>query len=224
MKITLSNARKRYIERQVKAGRYAGPGQAVDAALRLLEARDRVASGQRAGLLAINSADGDTAALAFIVMMQAARDMNEDLKATMAEVKAATAAKQHLRELIRKIRRDVAANAGRGSNHAAINLTTGLGSERAYHRVPMPSPDPDATAGVRLVITDLHPGRIKHVEQLQAILDDLKGELDSLSELSELESLRLQMLMDRRSKFISTLSNLLKKISSTQDTLIQDLK
>jgi hypothetical protein len=32
------------------------------------------------------------------------------------------------------------------------------------------------------------------------------------------------MMMDRRSKFISTLSNIMKKISTTQDTLVQNLK
>jgi hypothetical protein len=37
-------------------------------------------------------------------------------------------------------------------------------------------------------------------------------------------SMRLQMTMDRRSKFISTLSNIMKKISTTQDTLVQNLK
>jgi hypothetical protein len=37
-------------------------------------------------------------------------------------------------------------------------------------------------------------------------------------------SLRLQMTMDRRSKFISTMSQMMKKISTTQDLLIQNIK
>jgi len=45
--------------------------------------------------------------------------------------------------------------------------------------------------------------------------------LDSMNEMS---SLRMQMMMDRRSKFISTLNNIMKKISTTQDTLVQNLK
>jgi hypothetical protein len=44
------------------------------------------------------------------------------------------------------------------------------------------------------------------------------------NEMSEMISMRLQMTMDRRSKFISTLSNIMKKISTTQDTLVQNLK
>ena len=59
---------------------------------------------------------------------------------------------------------------------------------------------------------------------LSSLLDDLKGKLDGMNELSEMTSLRLQMTMDRRSKFISTLSQMMKKISTTQDILVQNIK
>lgn len=48
--------------------------------------------------------------------------------------------------------------------------------------------------------------------------------LDGMNEMSEMTSLRLQMTMDRRSKFINTLSQMMKKISTTQDTLVQNMK
>lgn len=51
-----------------------------------------------------------------------------------------------------------------------------------------------------------------------------KSDLDSLSEMGEMESLRLQMAMDRQSKMMSTLSNLLKKISDTAQSITQNLK
>ena len=54
--------------------------------------------------------------------------------------------------------------------------------------------------------------------------DESKRKLDSMNEMSEMTSLRLQMTMDRRSKFITTLSNIMKKISTTQDTLVQNIK
>jgi hypothetical protein len=54
--------------------------------------------------------------------------------------------------------------------------------------------------------------------------EELKEKLDSMDEMSEMESLRLQMVMDRRSKFMSALSNILKKISDTQDSIVQNLK
>ena len=57
-----------------------------------------------------------------------------------------------------------------------------------------------------------------------SVQDELKKKLDGMNEMSEMTSLRLQMTMDRRSKFISTLSNIMKKISTTQDTLVQNIK
>jgi hypothetical protein len=54
--------------------------------------------------------------------------------------------------------------------------------------------------------------------------NDLKGNLDSLGDLGETLSLRLQMAMDRLTKMTSTLSNLLKKSSDIAGTLTQNLK
>lgn len=62
------------------------------------------------------------------------------------------------------------------------------------------------------------------VQGIRSLLDDMKGRLDDMNEMSEMTSLRLQMTMDRRSKFISTLSQIMKKISTTQDILVQNLK
>jgi hypothetical protein len=42
--------------------------------------------------------------------------------------------------------------------------------------------------------------------------------------MSEEDSLRLQMAMDRRSKFLETLSNVEKKMAQTQDSVVQNLK
>jgi hypothetical protein len=51
-----------------------------------------------------------------------------------------------------------------------------------------------------------------------------QGTLDSMNEMSEMTSMRLQMAMDRRSKFVEALSNIMKKIDSTSETIIQNLK
>ena len=69
-------------------------------------------------------------------------------------------------------------------------------------------------------------GRNKQVSkaEMDAMKEKLKNDLDSMSEMGEMESLRLQMAMDRMSKMMSTLSNLLKKISKTTDDIIQNLK
>jgi antitoxin component HigA of HigAB toxin-antitoxin module len=54
--------------------------------------------------------------------------------------------------------------------------------------------------------------------------DALKQEIDSMSEMSEMTSLRLQMAMDRLSKLMTTLSNILRKISDTEQAITQNLK
>ena len=60
--------------------------------------------------------------------------------------------------------------------------------------------------------------------ELDQAIDEVKAELDSLSEMGETESLRLQMAMDRMSKLMSTLSNILKKASDTSGQITQNLK
>ena len=87
---------------------------------------------------------------------------------------------------------------------------------------PLPVLDPDARGGVRLERCDLHRATISRYAELVAILGDMKGRLDEMNEISEMTSRRLQMLMDRRAKFLQTLSNIMKKISSTQDALVQN--
>jgi hypothetical protein len=60
--------------------------------------------------------------------------------------------------------------------------------------------------------------------ELDAAIDQMKNDLDSMSEMGEMESLRLQMAMDRMSRMMATLSNLLKKISDTQNSIVQNIK
>ena len=62
------------------------------------------------------------------------------------------------------------------------------------------------------------------IEKLDAGLSKPKPDVDSMSEMGEMESLRLQMAMDRLSKMMSTLSNLLKKVSDTANSITQNLK
>jgi hypothetical protein len=108
-----------------------------------------------------NLPEGDIEAIAFIVLMEAAKSAREDLKSIMAGVKA-------------------------------INNT------KASYRESMQSSKTTAAS--------------------------YRQKLDSLDNLSEMESLRLQMAMDRQSKMMSTLSNLLKKISDTAQSITQNLK
>jgi hypothetical protein len=167
----------------------------------------------------------DIMAMAFIVMMEAAKSAQQDLRAIMAGVKAINAAKSAQRDLISKIGHDVAENAGQRNGKPPLKFAArGVGSEDGYHRMPVPHPDPGSPCGFRRVRTNMQKGPIKDVCVLRAIWDELKNDLDSMSEMGEMESLRLQMAMDRLSKLMSTLSNLLKKVSDTQSAIVSNIK
>jgi len=127
---------------------------------------------------------GDIEAIAFLVLMEATRSAQEDLKAIMAEVKAITNAKAQLRSMLDQ------------QTDRGLDLFS-------------------ANAVISALITRA---------ELCCAVEGMQNDLDSMSELSETESLRLQMAMDRISKFMSTLSNILKKMSDTASQITQNLK
>jgi hypothetical protein len=56
------------------------------------------------------------------------------------------------------------------------------------------------------------------------MIAELRAYSEPKSELTEVESLRLQVYADRLSKLMSTLSNILKKISETAQAMTENLK
>jgi hypothetical protein len=153
----------------------------------------------------------DIEALCFLVLMQASKSAQEDLKAIMEGVKATNDQKERLRQHLHEVKRQ------RAGSHA--------------NDTPCASPDCKALeANLRSLSAQL-PGkarfavpRITTMGDLAVAEGKLKDSLDSLSEMGEMESLRLQMAMDRRSKAIETLSNLMKKLSDTSESIIANLK
>jgi hypothetical protein len=57
--------------------------------------------------------------------------------------------------------------------------------------------------------------------KFQTAFDDSK---DTIGELGEITSLRLQMDMDRRAKILSTLSNIMTKITKTEEAIVGNIK
>ena len=215
MNFTLPRALKSFVDEQIAGGRYTDASDVVGAALRRMQDRTGFSGG------AIG--DGDIMALAFMAMMEAAKSAQEDLKAIMDGVKAINKAKDAWRALLSQVGRDVAANANCRIEKQRLDFSRGLGTERAYHRVAVPCLDHDAPGGVRSERVDLYRGKIENAEDLKAIYDDLKGRLDSMSDMGEMEMLRMQMAMDRYSKVMEALSNMLKKASDTSSTIIQNI-
>lgn len=153
----------------------------------------------------------DIEALAFLVMMQAAKSAQEDLKAIMAKVKAINVQKAKQRELLSKMQQQRTMTAIQLDSFKLLqNRTLALQQGRNADSIKIVSSS----------------GRNQQVSKadIDAMKDKLKSDLDSMSEMGEMESLRLQMAMDRMSKTMSTISNLLKKISKTADDIVQNLK
>ncbi len=62
------------------------------------------------------------------------------------------------------------------------------------------------------------------LNELQTLIDKLKNQKDALSDMSQDDKMKLQQIMDRKSKFETMLSNILKKFSDTSSGIIQNLK
>ena len=65
---------------------------------------------------------------------------------------------------------------------------------------------------------------VRELEAACSLHDEVRQALDSLAEMSEMESLRLQMAMDRVSRLMSLLSNILKASNDTAKAIIGNLK
>lgn len=168
----------------------------------------------------------DIDALVALIMFELWQSEEETLGELLAEMHRMNESKQRQRERIKSLEKKKresepkpSGSSRRGSSVRRLKPNPRLGTkvddtpkEHAETQKPSsisrtPSPPPPDT-----------------LEMSIDELEELKGKLDSLNEMSEMTSLRLQMSMDRRSKFISTLSQIMKKMSTTQDTLIQNIK
>jgi hypothetical protein len=175
----------------------------------------------------------DVSEAVFLVLMMATQDMDDDIRMIMAEISAMQAAKQKLRDLIRDLNDWISKEMSQGKSSSDINnATTSSGPQvrrvegapltrtisasltTPHFRVPYP----------RAPVIRFRDCRQLSPPELQKEGDELNAQLDSVNETSAMTSLRKQMMMDRRSKFIQTLSSIMRKISTTQESLVQNLK
>lgn len=155
--------------------------------------------------------NADIEALCFLVLMQASKSAQEDLKAIMAKVKSINEQKAKQRQLLSAMQKEKAMSAIQMDSFKFLNNRT-----KAFRN----GNNPDA---IKLVRSGAANKSISKAE-VDAMLKQTKSDLDSMNEMGEMESLRLQMAMDRMSKMMSTLSNLLKKISDSVKSITQNLK
>lgn len=154
----------------------------------------------------------DIEAIAFLVLMQASKSAQEDLKAIMAKVKSINNQKTQQRELLSKMQQQKTITAIQLDSFKMLQSRT-----VAFKN----GQNPDA---IKFTRSSSRVSSTVSKAELDAMVIKAKNDLDSMSEMGEMESLRLQSAMDRMSKMNSTISNLLKKIHDTQQSIIQNLK
>jgi hypothetical protein len=155
--------------------------------------------------------NGDIEAIAFLVLMQAAKSAQEDLKAIMAKVKSINKQKQELRDMQAKLKQQEAMTAIQLDSFKLLSSKTAAIQK---------GQDPDKLKLARSASSRRKPSKA----QMDTKVEKVKNDLDSMSEMGEELQLKTQMTMEAQSKMISTISNLLKKISDTQNSIIQNLK
>ena len=232
MNIALSPALRTFVDAQVKDGRYLDAGDVVREGLRRMELESR-----RSLAVLGSMGDADIMALAFIVMMEAAKSAREDLKAIMDGVKAINKEKEGWRKVAKAINSLAAAGSCKPDDfdvslmesvipRGPVSTLRGkpIGTATLYRNaVYFNAPDSSgATVTGGFVVQGTKGGVTK--KDVENAKETIKNTLDSLSEMGEMESLRLQMAMDRLSKLMSTLSNLLKKSSDTASAITQNIK
>lgn len=173
---------------------------------------DQEVAGKAKSYAALNKLAGDDIeAIAFLILMQASKSAQEDLKAIMSKVKSINKNKEALRQMMTVVQEKKAMSSLQLDSFKLIsNRTIALKQNKNPEMVKFVRSTP-ATKPISKA-------------ELDSQVEKAKKDLDSMSEMGEMESLRLQMAMDRMSKMMSTLSNLLKKISDTQNSIVQNLK
>ena len=157
-----------------------------------------IAGHARARLAGQDFSNADIEALVQLVLMQCAQDADADLRDAMEQVRAANERKAAMRE-------------SAATRKAA---SKGLPASARAEYAGAIRPQADQISRVAPTGPGISP-------PAQAASEP---DLESMSEMSEMNSLRLQMLMDRRSKAFETLSNVLEKSSDTASTITSNLK
>ncbi len=158
----------------------------------------------------------DIEAVAFIVLMEASKDASDDLQKIMQDVQKRNQQKQALRQLLEDMNRlkSQSPNGQLATPCASPACQSLLAQLRQFSTASGPLPRPiRLPAGNSLTYGDINQ-----------LLQQTQQNLDSMSETSEMDSLRLQMAMDRRSKLLDALSNVMKKISDTSAAIVGNLK
>ena len=158
----------------------------------------------------------DIDALVAIVMMQEAKDAETDLQQMMSQIQALNNAKQKMRDLLSQTQLEVSSNS---SLPAKTPCQTALCKSLPSTLGEISTATANTQKPVRISV----PAKLTYAD-VRTLPTQLQTNLNSMNDMSETMQLQIQMAMDRQSKFIETLSNLLKKMDDTASSVIQNIK
>jgi hypothetical protein len=164
---------------------------------------DAIGAAARERLAGQQFADADIETLVQLVMMETAKDADEELRDAMAQMQAANRQKQAMRDSVQRSRE--AQREMKGALRDSYDQRTQL-APVAPAKVTVVAPPP-AAPSTALAQAETAPEAT-----------------DSLGDLSSDKQLRLQMLQDRRAEAMEMLANIMKKQSETSSTIIGNLK
>jgi len=159
----------------------------------------------------------DVEALVALVMMQSAKDQEQEMKNMMEEMKKRNEEKQKLRETQEVMEQNKNAMSKQMLDSFKL-LTTSKPNTVAKPQTTRVQTAPAATKLNTPVVTKVSDAEVKEVQ------DAIKAKDDSINEMSKEQSLQMQKQMDRRSKMMETISNQMKKNADTQNSIIQNMK
>lgn len=166
----------------------------------------------------------ESEALAFMVLMLAATSAQDDLAAVMAKVKEINAAKAAQRENLAEAQKRSASQASKKAPPIGGHADK---APKEPHTDGESAPDQAHDSGAnpeKKPTPDSPPVAVTAEQALNDKINHVTADLDSISDMGDMESLRLQMAMDRLSKLMSTLSNLLRTVSDTASQITANIK
>jgi len=165
----------------------------------------------------------DIMALVILVMMEASKSAQEDLKAMLTEVKNNNKEKEKIRALSIQVNKYSDGSPGLKMSKTTLDSFRLLSKTSSNKQMTVAQPRSIQTNQVQKINSN-STKQLATAEELKALQAELKNKEDSLTDMSESGSLRMQMYMDRMSKMNSTISNLMKKISDATGSIIGNLK
>ena len=174
-------------------------------------------------------------ALVFIVLQQAARDMDEDLKMILVEIESTNKAKQKLRELIKDLNKWITQEISKMASSSDINNEKiGEGEAKPAARSIQTAflrqaPETATTPHfkfeyVKAMEVKCTISRELSQAELRLKVERLEAKIKLLDEITDKMSLRLQLYRDRYAKIMQALSNIPKMDSERAISIIQKLK